>query len=156
MNSLQLLVIDLGAYCVVKVEQADGSDFRCPIISPAKLTEYVEAKLTTNNTFVIRNSFDQLKAALDDAPVPRIERRDDDKYSLIEDEGIPVEHICQRSVAVIETVIGRPLPIWAGGKWEQLYPCEWNNGPMGNPVMANFVLDKVNAALPFKAWRYTR
>ncbi len=144
--SLSLLVIDLGDICCVRVETG----------------EWYFNNLYRNNTtgtYVYDRPFDQLKAALESAPVPRIERRDDDKYSLIEDEGIPVEHICKRSVAVIETVIGRPLRIWEGGKWEQLWPApEPSFAFQQKYCMTDAVRDFKMLApeLPFKAWRYTR
>ncbi len=152
MNSLQLLVIEIDANCcVVKVEKGDGTQ----ALHFRQTDGYGSSEghsLNPGAVYLISKPFDQLKAAFDDAPVPRLQKSGDADgvYYLVTDADLPLDPewlrdkmhtLYPHEYAALSQLAGHPLPIWEGGKWEMLF---------GDNV------DGITPDWPFKAWRYTR
>lgn len=116
---LQLLIIDLGDSCVVKVEKGDrmdlvycvkGGSFRC----------------TKGNIVIHDSPFTDIRAAIDSLadtskPVPRIER-DGNGYRIYEDAGSPWEDLPSDTYGALSELAGKPLPVWTPrkGEWTEL------------------------------------
>lgn len=138
---LSLLVIDLGDSVVVKVEKGDPETIFSKIIVSA----YKDATAIISVPF---SGFESVKAsieALDDAPVPRIERRDNREspwlYQLFDCSGAKDNYLTSAEYAALSDLAGKPLPIYEGGKWEELNP----------PAKVG-----IGWELPFTAYRYSR
>lgn len=135
---LQLLVIDLGGSCVVKVENAENGD---------KLGSlYLDEVCVNATTLVLRHHFVQVRAAVDaleGKPVPRIEQHKDGyrlfreacmgisipSYTRIDGssgQAVMESHIDKDLYDALSAVAGKPLPIYTPtkGEWNQLYPMQ--------------------------------
>lgn len=148
-TSLSLLVIDLGDSCVVKVERGD-------LDSALQIKDHRIVQ-RRDSVHLVEHPFAAVRDAIDsqDAPVPRIERRDTNSTV----DGMPVYLIRQdKDVANDGTALstsvydaltalngGKPLPIWSGGIWTEL--CR-----AGQPTLGPS--DSLN--IPVGVWRYTR
>lgn len=132
---LQLLVIDLGDSCVVKVEKGDE----------------ITANFGTDWWFrvtdadIVRHTFADIRAAIDaleeKPPVPRIAVNGDVGYWLFREDGDGIGWpICKSQYDILSQLAGKPLPIWTPkkGEWE--------------PLTESPVFDD----LPCEIWRYTR
>lgn len=155
-TSLSLLIIDMGDCCVVKAAKGSVRVGRYDSLED-EITKGLD--MVEGDVQVTQMPFADLRAALDEAPVPRIERVVCGKGTV--GEGQTVYHIYASdgwdavdSVAydALLQLAGHPLPIWEGnGTWEQLPRLpfdqteQWNEG---------FI--RAKEALPFTAWRYTR
>ena len=135
MTELQLLVIDLGDACVVKVEKGGQVVINSlPLPSVAIYQEHEPKVVTT--------TFDELRKAIDGVkPVPRIERElmantYERYYVHFYDTQYPLP---LNAYDALSQLVGKPLPIYEGGKWTDLMP---KNG--------------VGWELPINVWRYTR
>lgn len=128
-SELQLLVIDLGDSCVVKVEKGrwDGGTLVCRGGREDTVKVFYEC-------------FRVLREAIEQKPVPRIERDDIKIYEryriYFNDTSYPLplnvwDAICE--------LAGKPLPIGEGGTWEDLLPKKG-----------------LGWELPLGIWRYTR
>lgn len=137
-NALSLLIIDMGDCCVVKVEKGTWHPDGGP-------HEY------HRNHYLLSWTFTDLRAALDDAPVPRIEASWSQNgsgdivpngYYVYVDNNDRNEHWPQSRYDALSQLAGKPLPVWEGnGKWEELNP---------PPTVG------ISWELPFTAWRYSR
>lgn len=125
-TSLSLLVIDLGDSCVVKVERGD-------LDSALQIKDHRIVQ-RRDSVHLVEHPFAAVRDAIDsqDAPVPRIERRDTNSTV----DGMPVYLIRQdKDVANDGTALstsvydaltainaGKPLPIYepTEGKWTLL------------------------------------
>lgn len=131
-TSLQLLVIDLGDSCVVKVEKGEQFIFNTLPI-PSVVVHQVHGPVILNVPFAT------VREAIDSKPVPRIER-DDDHYCFYAADRTFIGLNQQFFDALCE-IAGHPPPIWTGGVWEQVAASEQDGGWTGSPV---------------GIWRYTR
>lgn len=109
-SELQLLVIDLGDSCVVKVEkgewQRDG------------ICQY-------QGSVTITLPLNRLRDELDgERPVPRIERSGttEESYEIINVHGDGAGVIYSTAYDALSELAGKPLPIYEGGAWEDLQP----------------------------------
>ena len=140
-SELQLLVIDLGDCCVVKVEKGNFDWSYC--IKGGCFRAEVGA------VRVHDSSFPELRSAIDgEKPVPRIETELNQSgytdYILRYKDGdtICVQFLTQSQFTTLSELAGKPLPIYECGKWERL------DGKF-NPMDAY-------GELPVKVWRYRR
>lgn len=99
---LQLLVIDMGNMAVGKVEKGEW------------------ARHKQGSLIYGWGSFDALKVAIDQAPVPRIERGNDGSYRLFDCNDKFGHELCEDAFRVYQETVGKPLPIYEGGTWEEL------------------------------------
>lgn len=137
---LQLLVIDLGDSCVVKVEKAE------------KPVWVIGAEIAQGDSFDFRrNGFDDIRAAIDamdeKPPVPRLVGPNAGGMYVIatwkasEELGMPIGTlISQRSYDALSELAGHPLPIYEPkkGEWQQIL--------IGNGFMPETI----------SIWRYTK
>jgi len=131
MTELQLLVIDLGDECYVRVEK--GS-------MPHTSTDPFKDKGFYGKSSVVKCSFDELRKAIDgEKPAIRLEDGYDEvgNFMLFTDKSWLV--ISSQQYDALSQLAGHPLPIYEGGKWTDLMP---KNG--------------VGWELPINVWRYTR
>lgn len=70
---LQLLVLDLGDSCVVKVEQGDAEAITTKICPNSSDWYGGNAMKAGENTYCFDQSFAQVREAIEQKPVPRIE-----------------------------------------------------------------------------------
>ncbi len=134
---LQLLVIDLGDSCVVKVEQGAVN------IQEVQLGPINTDSLYRRGITISELAFTQLRSAIDgEKPVPRIERHNSTGLSVHYThrfDGTNYENIGQDAYAALSELAGKPLPIWTDGTWEDLLPKKG-----------------LGWELPLGIWRYTR
>lgn len=133
MTELQLLVIDLGDACVVKVEKGRLED---------ELLNVRDYDYIIDPVGTVRGSFDEVRKAIDgEKPVPRIERQTDNGAycRLILPTPLTGISLSANEVHALSQLAGHPLPIYEGGTWTDLMP---KNG--------------VGWELPINVWRYTR
>ncbi len=141
--SLQLLVIDLGESCVVKVEkggtQEDYTRLGGCITGDA---------LATGHSFIRYEPFDKVKAAIDamegdkpDGSQPFIQKDSDvdyhvyvpsqNSYASFDIKRVQYDALCD--------IAGIKIPIWTGGTWKLLVAKE-----------------NVHEDYPFEVWRFTK
>jgi len=128
MTELQLLVIDLGDACVVKVEKGE---LDLPLFHTFSQDKSVRLS---------GHTFDELRKAIDgEKPAIRLEDGYDEvgNFMLFTDKSWLV--ISSQQYDALSKLAGHPLPIYEGGKWTDLMP---KNG--------------VGWELPINVWRYTR
>jgi len=145
MPELQLLVIDLGDACVVKVEKGGQVVINSlPLPSVAIYQEHEPKVVTT--------TFDEVRKAIDGVkPVPRIELDAEGAYRFYPYAGsnlpsfifnaVDIDALCQ--------LAGKPLPIHEGGKWEQLVPFSLQ-------ILDISTSTPLDGGSGVKIWRYTR
>lgn len=113
-TDLELLVIDLGDSCAVKVEKGSYSTVT-GLVKPLNTT--YPRKI--DQPFVVEHSFFELRKAIEgDKPVPRI-IRDNEGYLLVEDANTN-EFLAKDTYDALSQLAGKPLPIHSNGTWEQL------------------------------------
>ena len=139
---LQLLILDMGDVCIVRVEQGDGK-------FPHK-TLGIGTAWALNNTYLDKRPFTELRSAIDgEKPVPRIERRDNREspwvYQLFDISGADKNYLTPAEYTALSELAGKPLPIYEGGKWDELIALQ-SKDEYGDWI------DKRD----FTAWRYTR
>lgn len=160
-TSLQLLVIDLGDSCCVRVEK--GS-------MPHTSSDPMKDLGFYGKLSIVRATFQELRDAIDsqDKPVPRIERRDTNSAV----DGMPVYLIRQdKDVANDKTALstsaydaltalngGKPLPIYESGKWEQIFTTASYSFKVTRYKQDDEPELPVSTPRPpvFTVWRYTR
>lgn len=141
---LQLLVIDAGECCFVKVE-AGRLD-----------TKILDNDIGGLGFRIVQASFDQVREAIEAKPVPRIERAD----PMVENGALLVYHDVEAEgptflapdvFEALYQLAGKELPIWKCGEWVQMYPydCNDHEALWGVPP-------EILGRLPFKVWRYKR
>jgi len=152
---LQLLAIDYGDACMVRVEKG-------------KLTEKFVNKLIIGfadddileGEFCQFESFAEIRDAInifvfDEKPVPRIEQIDTQyTYAIVtENESVGMwrkeyDALCQ--------LAGKPLPIWTPkvGTWERIYSDGGYRSVVVNPNLAGSAQSNP-AVVPIEIWRYT-
>lgn len=122
--SLQLLVIDMGDTTVVKVEKGSIGHPSVSGTAFSMLTDGLKVGENLNKPRIIHKPFADLQAALDDAPVPRIEKRDNREspwlYQLFEQSGAKDNYLTSAEYNALSQLAGHPLPIWSGGTWERI------------------------------------
>lgn len=117
---LQLLVIDLGDSCVVKVESG-----KTPFENMIPSTGATFA-IFNNEAQIFRRSFDAFRAAIDalegDKPVPRIEHVCDETYEILGLLGQGQGTIEHNALESLNLLAGKPLPVWTPrtGTWKEL------------------------------------
>lgn len=109
--SLSLLVLDMGDCCVVRVERG---------AMPHTSTDPLKDLGFYGKISIVHKPFADLRAALDDAPVPRIDEKDGphNEYAIVSEHG--TNRITQTAYDALSQLAGHPLPIFEGGKWEEL------------------------------------
>ena len=114
---LQLLVIDMGDCCVVRVEQGE-----------IDLPPYLSSHTAHDDgvPVVVDVPFTELRSAIDgEKPVPRIESESGGGHELhfLGANDVPcTTYIGGNAQKALESLFGKPLPIYEGGKWEDLHP----------------------------------
>ena len=111
--SLQLLVIDIIGTCLVIAERGGipKSVFRLP------------GSFLSDFRYYVDDPFDVVKTAIDgEKPVPRIERGNGGGYRLFDCNDKFGHELCEDAFRVYQETVGKPLPIYSGGKWEDLQP----------------------------------
>jgi len=136
-TELQLLVIDLGDGCVVKVEKGH---FHLPI--PESDLDYHGYE---GEVLVTKLPFTELREAIEQKPVPRIELRKDKSYAtgnnvylLFATKDSTGDGIEQVAYNALSELAGKPLPVWKGGTWEE----------------AGHIDDHVYNNTDLRVWRY--
>lgn len=134
-NELQLLVIDLGDYCVVKVEKGEIA---------FKIGEILWL-LYESQAKLMYKDFNAIREAIEQKPVPRIEvdRNSMNYYRVVTDHVLESPLICPDTYKALSQLAGKPLPVWKGGKWERL------------PKTSEYISDPLDDT-GVKIWRYTR
>mgnify|MGYP003443025188 FL=1 len=134
-NELQLLVIDLGDYCVVKVEKGEIA---------FKIGEILWL-LYESQAKLMYKDFNAIREAIEQKPVPRIEvdRNSMNYYRVVTDHVLESPLICLDTYKALSQLAGKPLPVWEGGKWERL------------PKTSEYISDPLDDT-GVKIWRYTR
>lgn len=133
---LQLLVIDLGDCCVVKVEKGDGrASLRFPRVGWS---------LNPGITFLVHHTFVELREAIEQKPVPRIEQNGGG-YALRFRTYMGDSHktFTPEAYKALSQLVGKPLPVWKGGKWTRL------------PKTSEYIGDPLDGT-GVKIWRYRR
>lgn len=106
-SELELLVIDLGDSCVVRVEKGEFTLAIAHTFSDDK------------STMLSGHTFPELRKAIEgDKPIPRI-IRDNEGYLLVEDANTN-EFLAKDTYDALSQLAGKPLPIHSNGTWEQL------------------------------------
>lgn len=126
MTELQLLVIDLGDCCVVKVEKGEVR-FKVAPTDNGGMGYLLVAGGNEDytDTILYRHPFSEVRAALEEKPLPRVERvrgSEDAPYTLHFAPPDGVGWLMTQGMydALTELNGGKPLPIWSGGEWTQL------------------------------------
>ena len=134
-NELQLLVIDLGDYCVVKVEKGEIA---------FKIGEILWL-LYESQAKLMYKDFNAIREAIEQKPVPRIEvdRNSMNYYRVVTNHVLESPLICPDTYKALSQLAGKPLPVWEGGKWERL------------PKTSEYISDPLDDT-GVKIWRYTR
>ena len=136
-NELQLLVIDLGDYCVVKVEKGEIA---------FKIGEILWL-LYESQAKLMYKDFNAIREAIEQKPVPRIERAESryvDGALIIQSGGGEFQHYLSPEVFdALSQLVGKPLPVWEGGKWTRL------------PKTSEYISDPLDGT-GVTIWRFTR
>jgi hypothetical protein len=134
-NKLQLLVIDLGDYCVVKVEKGEIA---------FKIGEILWL-LYESQAKLMYKDFNAIREAIEQKPVPRIEVDGNSMnyYRVVTNHVLESPLICPDTYKALSQLAGKPLPVWEGGKWERL------------PKTSEYISDPLDDT-GVKIWRYTR
>jgi len=130
-TELQLLVVDMGDSCVVKVEKGE---FEWTVAHTFNVDKSV---MLSGHTFA------KLKEAIDGVkPAPRIER-DFAGYVMIYRGGrqTGATRMMEIDYDALSELAGKPLPIYEGGTWEDLLP---------RPEIG------IGWELPIGVWRYKK
>lgn len=133
-TELQLLIIDLGDSCVVKVEKGEWD--ATPFVAKLSCTALPKS-------FLFGISFTAFREAIEQKPVPRIERdltcieRHFHHYFGDGNGCLPLN--AQQYDDLTKINGGKPLPVWKGGTWEEV-------GHIDDDVYNNTDL---------RVWRYT-
>ena len=135
-NELQLLVIDLGDCCVVKVEKGT---------MPRTSNDINKDLRFFGKQSIVHVTFDRFREAIDQKPVPRIEVDGNrmNYYRVVTDHVLESPLICLDTYKALSQLAGKPLPVWEGGKWERL------------PKTSEYISDPLDDT-GVKIWRYTR
>lgn len=143
---LQLLVIDLGDSCVVKVEKG---------VMPRTSNNIYKDLGFFGKQSIVHVTFDRFREAIDQKPVPRIERNDPVGYRFISGSQ-PADggHIwLSQEYDALTKLAGKPLPVWEGGKWEQLIPFTLSDMYSGwSPLTSTQIDGGTGVAI----WRFTQ
>lgn len=131
---LQLLVIDMGDCCVVKVEKGDPE----AIFSTIIVSAYKDATAIISVPF---SGFESVKASIEaldgEKPVPRIGVSSKiaeglETYRLYTGDR---EYVMTRvEIDALSRLAGHPLPVYEGGKWTNLIDdcsCNFQQVPVG-------------------------
>lgn len=154
-TSLQLLVIDLGDCCVVKVERGEMSAMFAVEGRGYHFTEIDRVKCLPHPFAAVRDAIDS-----QDKPVPRLARNGEYGVTLVHndppcEDNAPFTELSERDYDALRTIAGHSLPIWdGGGKWEQLPNPEADDRVTFCDF--SFGFNAAKDQLPFKAWRYTK
>ena len=134
-NELQLLVIDLGDYCVVKVEKGEIA---------FKIGEILWL-LYESQAKLMYKDFNAIREAIEQKPVPRIEvdRNSMNYYRVVTDHVLESPLICLDTYKALSQLAGKPLPVWEGGEWERL------------PKTSEYIDDPLKGT-GVAIWRFTR
>lgn len=135
-TELELIVIDMGDSCVVKVEKGEWD--AAPFVAKLSCTALPKS-------FLFGISFTALREAIDgETPIPRLfvlRDSDESKYGIIHSNTLSeVDVITQTSYDALSELAGKPLPVWTGGTWEEV-------GHIDDDVYNNTDL---------RVWRYKR
>ena len=134
-NELDVLVIDLGDYCVVKVEKGEIA---------FKIGEILWL-LYESQAKLMYKDFNAIREAIEQKPVPRIEVDGNrmNYYRVVTNHVLESPLICLDTYKALSQLAGKPLPVWEGGKWERL------------PKTSEYISDPLDDT-GVKIWRYTR
>ena len=134
-NELQLLVIDAGECCFLKVEKGRFE------------TMLFDDDIGGLGFRIISHPFTKLREALEQKPVPRIERAESryvDGALIIQSGGGEFQHYLSPEVFdALSQLVGKPLPVWEGGKWTRL------------PKTSEYIGDPLDGT-GVTIWRFTR
>ena len=134
-NELDVLVIDLGDYCVVKVEKGEIA---------FKIGEILWL-LYESQAKLMYKDFNAIREAIEQKPVPRIEvdRNSMNYYRVVTDHVLESPLICLDTYKALSQLAGKPLPVWEGGEWERL------------PKTSEYIDDPLKGT-GVAIWRFTR
>jgi hypothetical protein len=134
-NELDVLVIDLGDYCVVKVEKGEIA---------FKIGEILWL-LYESQAKLMYKDFNAIREAIEQKPVPRIEvdRNSMNYYRVVTNHVLESPLICPDTYKALSQLAGKPLPVWEGGKWERL------------PKTSEYIGDPLDGT-GVTIWRFTR
>lgn len=113
--SLSLLVCDFGESCCIKAEKGEWQLNTEQHPSHPWVLE--------GDAYVYPVPFADLRQAIEQRPVPRIER---DEYTsktyrlYAGSEARGFEKLYQTDIDALSELAGKPLPIWKGGTWEEV------------------------------------
>lgn len=132
-NELQLLVIDAGECCFLKVEKGRFE------------TMLFDDDIGGLGFRIISHPFTKLREALEQKPVPRIEVDGGrmNYYRVVTDHVLESPLICPDTYKALSQLAGKPLPVWEGGKWTRL------------PKTSEYISDPLDDT-GVKIWRYKR
>ena len=132
-NELQLLVIDAGECCFLKVEKGRFE------------TMLFDDDIGGLGFRIISHPFTKLREALEQKPVPRIEVDGGrmNYYRVVTNHVLESPLICPDTYKALSQLAGKPLPVWKGGKWT------------GLPETSEYISDPLDDT-GVKIWRYTR
>ena len=132
-NELQLIIIDAGECCFLKVEKGRFE------------TMLFDDDIGGLGFRIISHPFTKLREALEQKPVPRIEVDGNrmNYYRVVTDHVLESPLICLDTYKALSQLAGKPLPVWEGGKWERL------------PKTSEYISDPLDDT-GVKIWRYTR
>jgi len=137
-NKLQLLVIDFGDACVIRIENGQPRGFNIEVDG--------RWHTLTDGPTVILHPLAKLREAIDgEKPVPRIEATDNGRYDLQFRTYMGDSHksFTPEAFNALSQLAGKPLPVWKGGKWT------------GLPETSEYISDPLDDT-GVKIWRYTR
>jgi hypothetical protein len=134
-NELDVLVIDLGDYCVVKVEKGEIA---------FKIGEILWL-LYESQAKLMYKDFNAIREAIEQKPVPRIEVDGNrmNYYRVVTNHVLESPLICPDTYKALSQLAGKPLPVWKGGKWERL------------PSTSEYIDDPLKGT-GVAIWRYMR
>jgi hypothetical protein len=134
-NELDVLVIDLGDYCVVKVEKGEIA---------FKIGEILWL-LYESQAKLMYKDFNAIREAIEQKPVPRIEVDGNrmNYYRVVTNHVLESPLICPDTYKALSQLAGKPLPVWKGGKWERL------------PKTSEYIGDPLDGT-GVTIWRFTR
>lgn len=150
---LQLLVIDLDGYCVVKVEKGQGDPLHMLTGRPM----YGDGKGTT---VITPMPFNKLREAIEQKPVPRIEQHagTSNYYNLCLPKPLTAVTLSQNEIDALSSIAGKPLPVWKIGTWERLNTHDWAQArkDAGEAYYGIDTFSFEEVICPVKIWRYTK
>ncbi len=161
-KTLSLLVIDLGEnQCVIKVEHGPF-DLKADDIPLFPVMVKGDSRL-------FYKSFAEVKAAIDamegdKPPIPRLERTglDGDYEFLLTTPNQPMgDDIGSDTYANLCQLAGVKIPVYEGGKWEQLFPPSDIKYYLPEavedfePMVAQFI-ETLGHNIPLSVWRFTK